>query len=117
MQESTGRYMRLVIRSCLEYMASTGEHHITQFMHARVDALTRVSCYCPFGAGIQGYDKLKLTLQAAGHDTSELHEAIKETLESMVKLKAARDKAVERFKEQGVLLKVVPVDKEEERLE
>jgi hypothetical protein len=34
-----------------------------------------------------------------------------------VKLKAARDKAVERFKQQGVLFTIVPVDKEEERLE
>jgi hypothetical protein len=58
-----------------------------------------------------------MTLEAlAGHDTSELHAAIKETLESIVKLKAAHDKAVERFKDQGVLFKVVPVDKAEERL-
>ena len=98
-------------------MASTREHVLTQFIQARVDALTRGSCYCPFSAGLQGFDELKMTLQAAGHDMSELHEAIKETLESTVKLKAVRDKAVERFKEQGVLFTVVPVDKEEERLE
>ena len=70
-----------------------------------------------FCHGIQEYHELNLTLQAAGHDTSELHAAIKETLESVVKLKAARDKAVERFKQQGVLFTVVPVEKEEERLE
>jgi hypothetical protein len=34
----------------------------------------------------------------------------------MVKLKAVRDKAVERFKQQGVLFKVVPVEEEEEKL-
>jgi hypothetical protein len=52
-----------------------------------------------------------------GHDTSELHDAIKETLESIVKLRAARDKAVERFKQQGVLITLVPAVKAEERLE
>ena len=98
-------------------MASTGEHHITQLVSARVDALTRGSIYCAFGHGIEGYHELNLTLQAAGHDTSELHAAIQETLESVVKLKAVRDKAVQRFKQQGVLFKVVPVDNEEERLE
>lgn len=99
-------------------MASTGLHDITQFIRARVDALIRTGCYCPFIHGIDGFHELKLTLQAAGHDTSELYEAITETLESIVKLKAARDKAVDRFKEQGVLFKVVPiVEKEEERLE
>jgi len=102
--------------ACLEHiMASTREHEITQFIHARVDTLTRT--YCLFCHGIQEYHELNLTLQAAGHDTSELHAAIKETLESVVKLKAARDKAVERFKQQGVLFTIVPVDKEEERLE
>jgi hypothetical protein len=99
-------------------MASTGTHDITQLVSARVDTLTRGSSFCHIGHGIEGYHELNLTLQAAGHDTSELHAAIKETLESMVKLKAVRDKAVERFKEQGVLFKVVPiVEKEEERLE
>jgi hypothetical protein len=98
-------------------MASTKERHITQFINARVDTLTRASCYCPFYSGVQGYHELELTLQAAGHDMSELHAAIKETLESVVKLKAVRDKAVERFNQQGFLFTVVPVDKEEERLE
>ena len=104
-------------RACLDRMASTGGHDITQLVRARVDALTRQGIYCAFGHGIEGYHELNLTLMAAGHDTSELHAAIKETLESMVKLKAVRDKAVERFREQGVLFTVVPVDKEEERLE
>ncbi len=98
-------------------MALTGEHDITQFIHARVDTLTRGSVFCSFVHGIEGYHELNLTLQAAGHDTSELHAAIKETLESVVKLKAVRDKAVQRFKQQGVLFNLVPVDKEEERLE
>ena len=98
-------------------MASTGEHDITQLVCARVDALTTINYGPYFQAGIEGYHELNLTLHAAGHDTSELHAAIKETLESVVKLKAVRDKAVERFKQQGVLFKVVPVDREEERLE
>jgi hypothetical protein len=66
---------------------------------------------------IQAYRDLELTLQAAGHDTSELHDTIKGTLDSIEKLKAAHDKAADRFKQQGVLFKFVPVDKEEERLE
>ncbi len=47
---------------------------------------------------------------AAGHCTSELHEAMKETLESIVKLKAAREKAVESFKQEGLLFTKIPVD-------
>ena len=59
-----------------------------------------------------------MTLQAAGHDMSELHEASKETFQSIEKLKAVRDKAVSKFKQEGVLFKIVPiVEKEEERLE
>ena len=110
-------FIYLVSRECVEYMASAGEDVLTQFVQARVDALTRGSCYCPIYSGIQGYHELELTLQAAGHDMSELHDAIKESLESIEKLKAVRDKAVVRFKQQGVLFTVVPVEKEEERLE
>ena len=97
-------------------MASTGEHDITQLIRARVDKLSRPSCCCLLTVGIEEYHELNLALMAAGHDTSELHAAIKEMLESMVKLKAVRDKAVERFKQQGVLFKVVPVEEEEEKL-
>lgn len=110
-------YIHLVSRACVECMASTREHVLTQFIQTRVDALTRGSCYCPFCDGIQQFDALKMTLETAGHATSELHEAIKETIESIEKLKAVRDKAVERFKQEGVLFTVVPVEKEEERLE
>lgn len=98
-------------------MATTGDHYITHFIHARVDTLTRASCYCPFSAGLQTIDELEMTLQAAGHDMSELHEASKETFQSIEKLKAVRDKAVVRFKQQGVLITVVPREREEERLE
>jgi hypothetical protein len=96
-------------------MASSG---FAEYVSARVGALSGSKFYCPFGAAIGEYHELKLTLEAlAGHDTSELHDAIKETLESIVKLRAARDKAVERFKQQGVLITIAPVVKEEERLE
>jgi hypothetical protein len=47
---------------------------------------------------------------AAWHSTSELHEAMKETLESIVKLKAVRKKAVESFKQEGLLFTKIPVD-------
>ena len=104
-------------RAWLDHMGSTGGHDITQLVRARVEKLSRSSYCCLLTAGIEEYHELNLTLQAAGHDTSDLHAAIKETLESMVKLKAVRDTAVERFKQQGVLFTVVPVEKEEERLE
>ncbi len=54
-----------------------------------------------------------------GHDAGELHAAIKDTLGSIVKLRVARDKAVERFKREGPLLTIVPAakgEKEEEAL-
>ncbi len=102
----------------MDHMAWTGGHTITQYVNTRVDELTKPSCCCLLTAGLERYYELTMTLEAlAGHDTSELHAAVKETLESIVKLKAAHDKAVERFKEQGVLFTVVPVDKEEQRLE
>lgn len=111
-------FNHLVSRECVEYMASAGEGSIILFIHARVDALTRGSCYCPFSAGLQVFDELKMTLQAAGHDMSELHEASKETFQSIEKLKAVLDKAVSKSKQEGVLFKIVPiVEKEEERLE
>ena len=97
-------------------MASTGGHTLTQYVNTRMDELTRPSCCCLLSAGLERYYQLTMTLEAlAGHDTSELHAVIKETRESIEKLKAAHDKAVERFKEQGVLFTVVPtVEKEEE---
>ncbi len=97
-------------------MSLTGGN-IAQHASARVDALTRASCYCQWTAAIGEYHELNLTLQAlAGHDTSELHEAIKETLASIVKLKAACVKAIERFKQQGFLFTIASVVKEEEQL-
>ena len=97
-------------------MASTGAHDITQWVRARVDKLSRPSCRCLITAGIEEYHELNLILKAAGHDPTELHAAMKETLESTVKLKAVRDKAVERFKQQGVIIKVVPVDSAHRRV-
>lgn len=94
----------------------TSMANITQFVKDRVNHLTRESCYCLFSAGMQDYHELNTTLAAAGHDTSELQAAIKETLDSIAKLKAVRNVAVMRFREKGVLITVVPVDKEEDRL-
>lgn len=90
--------------------------NMTQYVEDRVNKLTRESCCCLFWAGMQDYHELNTTLVAAGHDTSEFHAAIKETLDSIVKLKAIREEAVKRFREKGVLITVVPVDKEEDRL-
>jgi hypothetical protein len=85
-----------------------------------MDHLGKGSCCCLFTAGLEAYHELNLTLQTlTEHDTTELHTtellaAITETLESIVKLRAARDKAIKRFEEQGNLFTVVPVAKEEE---
>ncbi len=93
-------------------MASTG--YIHPFIQERLNELSKPSVVCLFTHGVGLYDEINRTLQAAGHDTTELHAAITETLESIVKLRAARDKAVERFKQQGILFTVVAVAKEEE---
>ncbi len=50
-------------------------------------------------------------------NTGPKNEAFKETLESIVKLRTARDKAVERFKQQVFLNMNAPVVKEEEQLQ
>ena len=86
---------------------------ITQYIQARVDAITRQGTACYFGAAVNEYHELNLALQAAGHDTSELHAAVLETRECIVKLRAVRDQAVKRFKEKGALFTVVPLEKEE----
>ena len=90
--------------------------NMTQYVEDRVNKLTRESSYCLFWAAMQDSQELNTTLEAAGHDTSEFHAAIKETLEYIVKLKAIREEAVKRFREKGFLITVVPVDKEEDKL-
>jgi hypothetical protein len=96
-------------------MSST--RYIHPFIQERLNELTKPSLVCFYEHSIAMENEINRTLQAAGHDTTELHAAITETLESIVKLKAARGQAIERFKEQGVLFTVVPVvpaPKEEE---
>ena len=89
-------------------MANTG--YICQFIQDRLDDLMKPSLVCFYEHGL-GLDKeLNRTLQAAGHDTSELQAAMKIMHESTVKLRGERVKALERFKEQGILFTVVPLE-------
>lgn len=88
-------------------MSSTG--YIHPFIQGRLNELTKPSLVCFYEHSIAMENEINRTLQAAGHDTTELHAAITETLVRIVKLKAARHQAIERFKEQGVLFTVVPV--------
>jgi hypothetical protein len=88
-------------------MSST--EYIVPFIQERLNELTKPPPVCFYEHSIGVDNELKLTLQAAGHDTTELHAAITETLESIDKLKAARDKAIKLFKQQGILFTVVPV--------
>jgi hypothetical protein len=94
-------------------------HDLTEYVNARVDHLTKASCCCLFTAGLEAYHELNLTLQTlTEHDTSELHAAIKDTLESYERLKDARNKAVQRFRQDSLIILAVPptpvVAKEEE---
>jgi hypothetical protein len=80
-------------------------HDLTQYVNARMDHLTKASCCCLFTAALDGYHELNLTLQTlTEHDTSELQAAIKDTLESYVRLKDARDKAVQRFRQDSLII-------------
>ena len=80
-------------------------HDLTEYVNARVDHLGKASCCCLFTAGLEAYHELNLTLQAlTEHDTTELQAAIKDVLESSVRLKDARDKAVQRFREDGLII-------------
>jgi hypothetical protein len=80
-------------------------HNLTEYVNARVDHLGKASCCCLFTAGLEAYHELNLTLQAlTEHDTTELQAAIKDVLEASVRLKDARDKAVQRFREDGLII-------------
>jgi hypothetical protein len=89
-------------------MANTG--YIRQFIQDRLDDLMKPSLVCFYEHGLRGDKELSRTLQAAGHDTSELDAAVKEMHESTVLLKAERIKALRRFEEQGILYAVVPLE-------
>jgi Spy/CpxP family protein refolding chaperone len=91
-------------------MANTG--YIRQFIQDRIDDLMKPSVVCFYEHALHGDKELSRTLQAAGHDTSELDAAMKEMLESSVKVRAERVKALERFKEQGILFAVVPLEQQ-----
>ena len=96
-------------------------YDLTEYVNARVDFLTKASCCCLFTAGLEAYHELNLTLQTlTEHDTTELHAAIKDMLESSVRLKDARDKAVQRFRQDGLIVTATAprpvVAKEEEPL-
>ena len=86
-----------------------------------MDHLGKGSCCCLFTAGLEAYHELNLTLQTlTEHDTTELHAAMKDMLESSVRLKDARDKAVHLFRQDGLIVTATAprpvVAKEEEPL-
>jgi hypothetical protein len=89
---------------------------IQLFIQDRLDELTKPcsnpSIVCFYEHGLRGDKELSRTLQAAGHDTSELDAAVKEMHESAVLLKAERIKALRRFEEQGILFAVVPLEQQ-----
>jgi hypothetical protein len=83
----------------------TPRHDLTEYVNARVDRLTTASCNCLFTTALEAYHELNLTLQTlTEHDTTELQAAIKDMLESSVRLKDARDKAVQRFRQDGLIV-------------
>ncbi len=86
---------------------------IEEFIHDTINTLSKTSVVCFFAHALGEYVQLCTTLKAAGHDTSELNAAMLETEASIVKLKAVRKAAVEKFKQSGVLFTVVPLEKEE----
>lgn len=43
-------------------------------------------------------------LKACGHDTADLDEAIKETMNSIIRLKAVNEAAESKFKKEGVII-------------
>ena len=80
-------------------------HDLTEYVNARVDHAGSTSCICLFTTALDGYHELNLTLQSlTEHDTSELQAAIKDTLGSYERLKDARDKAVQRFRQDGLII-------------
>ncbi len=85
---------------------------IQLFIQDRLDELMKPSSVCFYEHALGGDKEVSRTLQAAGHDTSELDTAVKAMHESTVLLKAERIKALRRFREQGILFAVVPLEQQ-----
>ena len=69
---------------------------INEYINCRLDELNQ-SCV------ISKYQESRAILQAAGHDTTELSEHIKATMECIARLHGVHAVACAKFKEQGVI--------------
>ncbi len=90
-------------------MANTA--YIRQFIRDRLGALMEPSPVCFYEHELREDEELDHTLQAAGHDTRALQAAMMEMRERAERLRTARDEALERFEEHGLLFSVVPLEK------
>jgi hypothetical protein len=64
------------------------------------------SFWCPMKHALVEYKQTSALLRACGHDNRELEEAIAGVDKALDVLTAARERAVERFKTEGVSLSV-----------
>ena len=79
---------------------------LVDFLNLHVDELDRRSFYCDFDNSLDPYKNTARLIQACGHDTTELQNAIFAAEVAISALKKAREKAVCRFKQDGVCFTV-----------
>ncbi len=85
-------------------MASTAG--LRQFIENKMEPLSRTG-FCQPTYNLTDYYETHLLLQAAGHDTTEFRDAIRQILESITQLKSARDAAIAKSKQQGCCFTII----------
>ena len=79
---------------------------LTSFIISKINDASD-SSYCLFTAAVNNYRETALLLRTAGHNTSELDSAVIQYMESVDKLRAARNTAVNKFKQEGLKYSIV----------
>lgn len=74
---------------------------VVDVLNARVDELGR-GCYWETASFLVRYRETQKLIQACGHDTSELEQAIDAAGKAVAEMEIVRDKVVSRFKANGV---------------
>lgn len=73
-----------------------------QYLNEQVQAMSPCTYYCPFERDLKEYKALSRLLQAAGHDTTHLDDAIESITRGVVNLHNATSAARTTFAQQGI---------------
>ena len=87
---------------------------LSKYLNKTLEAM-HISSYCKLTHAVNDCKEISILLQAAGHNTADLDKAIKETNDSIDKLKTANKAAVCKFQTEGIHIKTE--DKEQYSIE